>query len=74
MIDPAHPNYVPTYTPTAEEFDQILAQSTAQILGQKEAERRLKEWPSNIERLLVAAADRINDLEARMTVLEAGRV
>ena len=74
MTDQTHPNYVPTYTPTAEQFDHILAQSTAQILGKKEAERRAKEWPSNIEQLLIAAADRINDLEARMTVLEAGRV
>lgn len=74
MTDQTHPNYVPTYTPTAEQFDHILAQSTAQILGQKKAERRAKEWPSNIEQLLIAAADRINDLEALLGALEAGRV
>lgn len=74
MTDQTHPNYVPTYTPTAEQFDLILAQSTAQILAQKETERRAKEWPSNIENLLKIAADRISELEARVDVLEAERV
>jgi hypothetical protein len=74
VTDNTHPNFQRNYTPTAEEFDQILANTTARALAEKEAERRAKAWPSNVEQLLVAAADRINELEVRVGVLEAGRV
>lgn len=74
----AHPNFVPIYIPTADEFQQMFARTNEQLAGQAAARKLTKEWPGQVEQALVTIAHEVAALRARIDAVEqalgAGRV
>lgn len=59
------------HTPDAEQLEQIFAQSTRSALSRRDAERRAREWPQQVDELLVLVVRKVAALESRIAVLEA---
>lgn len=59
------------HTLTQEQLEQIFARSAEQAMRQREAERRAREWPHQVDELLVLVVRKVAALEARIATLEA---
>jgi len=56
-----------------DHFNRLFARTVQQAEQRQEAERRAREWPGEVEQLLVALAGAVRDLSARVAELEAGQ-
>lgn len=65
-----HPNEVPVFTPSAEQLDQIMARTTSESIADRDAERRARAWPFDVEKILGTLADKVVALEGRIADLE----
>ena len=66
----AHPNFVSTYSLTAEEFERIFARSDEQLAGVAAARKRAQEWPRSVEETLLMIVREIAALRARVDAVE----
>lgn len=67
-----NPNEIPNYSPTPEQLEAIFAQTAQHQIDAQERERRAREWPHHIEKLLTTLVDHVAMLEARVGKMETG--
>ena len=66
-----NPNEVPKYHATPELLDAIYARTAEQAQARIDAEQRAREWPRDVDRLLVKLAHTVAAHEERIAALEA---
>lgn len=66
-------NETPVFGLSQEQLDGLFARTTAGLVRDREARQQAEAWPHDVEQALLAAAARIQDLDARVAALEGCR-
>lgn len=64
-------NETPKFGLSREQLDGMFARTTAVLLSDREARQRAEAWPYEMEQALLAAVNRIRELDIRVAALEA---